>query len=54
MRLRVERGSVELEEYDLAADTRDRVERGEESVRPLDDVERTLGLEHCVCGDRRA
>lgn len=38
------RGLDDLEDYYLAADVLERVRKGDESVKPLDEVERDLGL----------
>jgi RHH-type rel operon transcriptional repressor/antitoxin RelB len=40
----IERGIEEMEDYYLAADVLERVRKGEEQVRSLDEVERDLGL----------
>lgn len=42
----IERGLDELEDYYLAAETLDRVRRGEEATLSLDEVERALALGH--------
>ncbi len=40
----IERGLEYLEDYYLAADVLERVRKGQETVHPLDEVERDLGL----------
>ena len=42
----IERGLEDLEDNYLAADLAEKVRRGEERTRSLDDVERRLGLDH--------
>ena len=40
----IERGLEDLDDYGLAAEVLIRVRNGEEAVRPLEEVERELGL----------
>jgi RHH-type rel operon transcriptional repressor/antitoxin RelB len=40
----IERGLEEMEDYYLAAEVRERVRKGEEPVRSIDQVETELGL----------